>query len=124
VIITVAALLGLGLRVFQLTRPGYLTGFTQYDDGVYIGNALRLVNGVIPYRDFRHGAAARLHAADGPGRAGRQGVRQRLGPWPGPGCSPWARDTANVVLAGLLVRHRARWPRAWPAACTRSTRPR
>src|SRR5260370_6648309 len=50
VIITVAALLGLGLRVFQLTRPGYLTGFTQYDDGVYIGNALRLVSGVIPYR--------------------------------------------------------------------------
>ena len=42
-VITVAALLGLGLRVFQLTRPGYLLGFTQYDDGVYIGNALRLV---------------------------------------------------------------------------------
>ena len=52
VVIMVAALLGLGLRIFQLTRPGYLTGFTQYDDGVYIGNALRLVNGVIPYRDF------------------------------------------------------------------------
>ena len=51
-VIAVAALLGLGLRIFQLTRPGYLTGFTQYDDGVYIGNALRLVNGVIPYRDF------------------------------------------------------------------------
>src|SRR5260370_35020476 len=51
-IITGAALLGLGLRVFQLTRPGYLTGFTQYADGVYIGNALRLVSGVIPYRDF------------------------------------------------------------------------
>src|SRR3984885_5095651 len=51
-VIALAPLLGVGLRIFQLTRPGYLTGFTQYDDGVYIGNALRLVNGVIPYRDF------------------------------------------------------------------------
>jgi len=105
VIITVAALLGLGLRVFQLTRPGYLTGFTQYDDGVYIGNSLRLVNGVIPYRDFAMvqppgSMLVMLPAALGGKVFG----------------STWAlaaariltvgADTASVVLAGLLVRHR------------------
>jgi len=36
----------------QLSRPGHLSAFTQYDDGVYFGNALRLVHGAIAYRDF------------------------------------------------------------------------
>jgi len=39
-VIALATVLGLGLRAFQLSRPGYLSGLTQYDDGVYIGNAL------------------------------------------------------------------------------------
>ena len=105
VIITVAALLGLGLRVFQLTRPGYLTGFTQYDDGVYIGNALRLVNGVIPYRDFAMVQPPGSMLLMVPAALGGKVFG-----------SAWAlaaarvltvgADTANVVLAGLLVRHR------------------
>jgi hypothetical protein len=37
VVITAAAILTLALRLFQLSRPGYLSGFTQYDDGVYFG---------------------------------------------------------------------------------------
>jgi hypothetical protein len=52
VVIAAAAILALALRLFQLSRPGYLSGFTQYDDGVYFGNALRLVHGAIAYRDF------------------------------------------------------------------------
>jgi alpha-1,2-mannosyltransferase len=105
VIITVAALLGLGLRVFQLTRPGYLTGFTQYDDGVYIGNALRLVNGVIPYRDFAMVQPPGSMLLMVPAALGGKVFG-----------SAWAlaasrvltvgAETANVVLAGLLVRHR------------------
>ncbi|HME65917.1 MAG TPA: glycosyltransferase 87 family protein, partial [Streptosporangiaceae bacterium] len=104
-IITVAALLGLGLRVFQLTRPGYLTGFTQYDDGVYIGNALRLVDGVIPYRDFAMVQPPGSMLLMVPAALGGKVFG-----------SAWAlaaarvltvgADTANVVLAGLLVRHR------------------
>jgi len=47
-----ATLLALALRLFPLSRPGYLSGYTQYDDGVYFGNALRLVRGAIAYRDF------------------------------------------------------------------------
>ncbi len=44
--------LGLALRAYQLSRPGYLLGVTEYDDGVYFGSALRLVHGAVPYRDF------------------------------------------------------------------------
>ena len=105
VVITVAALLGLGLRVFQLTRPGYLTGFTQYDDGVYIGNALRLVDGVIPYRDFAMvqppGSMLLMVPAALVGKAfgsmSALAVARIL---------TVGADTANVVLVGLLVRHR------------------
>lgn len=48
----VLVLVGIGLRVFQLSRPGHLFGLTEYDDGVYFGSALRLIQGVFPYRDF------------------------------------------------------------------------
>ncbi len=105
VVITVAALLGLGLRIFQLTRPGYLTGFTQYDDGVYIGNALRLVNGVIPYRDFAMvqppGSMLLMVPAALVGKA--FGSMTALA---AARILTVGADTANVVLAGLLVRHR------------------
>jgi alpha-1,2-mannosyltransferase len=105
VIIAAAALLGLGLRIFQLTRPGYLTGFTQYDDGVYIGNALRLVDGVIPYRDFAMvqppGSMLLMVPAALVGKAfgsmSALAVARIL---------TVGADTANVVLVGLLVRHR------------------
>ena len=102
-VIAVATALGLGLRVFQLTRPGYLTGPTQYDDGVYIGNALRLVNGVIPYRDFA--------MVQPPGSMLLMVPAALLGKAFG---SAWAlaaarvltvgADTANVALVGLLGR--------------------
>src|SRR6266446_2318187 len=51
-VITAVTVLGLGLRLFYLTRPGYLLGVTEYDDGSYFGSAVRLVHGVLPYRDF------------------------------------------------------------------------
>jgi len=105
VVIAVAALLGLGLRIFQLTRPGYLTGFTQYDDGVYIGNALRLVNGVIPYRDFAMvqppGSMLLMVPAALVGKA--FGSMSALAT---ARILTVGADTANVVLVGLLVRHR------------------
>ena len=52
VVIAASGVLALALRLVQLSRPGHLSGFTQYDDGVYFGNALRLVHGAIAYRDF------------------------------------------------------------------------
>jgi alpha-1,2-mannosyltransferase len=46
---TVTALI---LRLFLLSRPGHLTGVTEYDDGVYLGGAIRLLQGALPYHDF------------------------------------------------------------------------
>jgi hypothetical protein len=47
-----AALVVLLLCVDQLAEPNVLLGIDEYDDGVYLGTAVRLVRGVIPYRDF------------------------------------------------------------------------
>ena len=51
--IIIITLLALILRVYyQYTRPGFLLGVTEYDDGPYFGSAVRLVHGSMPYRDF------------------------------------------------------------------------
>jgi hypothetical protein len=51
--VTIAAtVLALGVRLFTLSRPGFLTQSTEYDDGVYLGAAIRLTQGVMPYKDF------------------------------------------------------------------------
>ena len=51
-VILLATLLALALRLFTLTRPGYLTGITEYDDGVYLGGSIRMTEGQLPYLDF------------------------------------------------------------------------
>jgi hypothetical protein len=51
-VIIVATTLALALRLFTLTRPGFLTGVSEYDDGVYLGAAIRLTQGVLPYRNY------------------------------------------------------------------------
>ena len=52
VAIGVCTLLALGLRLFLLSRPGYLLGVTEYDDGPYFGSAVNLIHGYLPYRSF------------------------------------------------------------------------
>ncbi len=49
--IIVTGLIGLALRLWILFLPG-LMSVTQYDDGPYFGSAVRLVHGVLPYRDY------------------------------------------------------------------------
>jgi len=44
----VATLVGLALRLYQLTRPGYLLGIIEYDDGTDFGSAVRLIPGPRP----------------------------------------------------------------------------
>ena len=51
-VLILATGLGVLLRAYQLTRPGFLFGITEYDDGAYFGSAVRLVHGAVPYRDF------------------------------------------------------------------------
>jgi hypothetical protein len=47
-----ASLLGLGLRLWQFSRPGSLTGIVEYDDGPYVGSTILLTHGILPYRDY------------------------------------------------------------------------
>jgi alpha-1,2-mannosyltransferase len=96
---------GLLLRVFQLGKPGFLLGVIQYDDGVLFGDAIRLVHGVIPYRDF--------DMVQPPGSMLLMAPVAELAKVTGTG---WGlglariltvcADTACIVLLGLLTRHR------------------
>lgn len=113
-VIAVCAVAGAVLRLYQLARPGYLLGVTEYDDGVQFGDALRLVGGVIPYRDFvvvQPPGSVLLMApvallAKVTGTAWGLGIARLL---------TVAADTACIVLLGLLVRHRG--PVAAGIAC-------
>jgi alpha-1,2-mannosyltransferase len=104
-VIAVAAAAGALLRLYQLSRPGYLLGVTEYDDGVQFGDAVRLVSGVIPYRDFvvvqPPGSVLLMTPvallAKVTGTAWGLGIARLL---------TAAADTACIVLLGLLVRHR------------------
>ena len=104
-VILAMTVLALGVRLFYLTRPGYLLGVTEYDDGSYFGSAVRLVHGVLPYRDFVFvqppgitllmtpvAAVSRLTGTDA-GLAIARVLTMLAG-------------AAGVALAGLLVRHR------------------
>ena len=108
-IIAVASLIAMALSIYQLTRPGMLFGLTEYDDGVYFGSAIRLVNGALPYRDFvlvqppgfvlLASPVALLSRVIGT-RDAMAGVRL---------CMPLVA-AANVLLVGALIRHRGRLP--------------
>ncbi|HTU08693.1 MAG TPA: hypothetical protein VMG13_24315, partial [Trebonia sp.] len=52
IVILITTAVAVAIRLFTLTRPGYLTGITEYDDGVYLGAAIRLTDGALPYKDF------------------------------------------------------------------------
>ena len=113
-VIAVCTAVAAFLRFYQLTRPGYLLGVTEYDDGVQFGDAARLVSGVIPYRDFV--------AMQPPGSVLLMAPVAALAKVTG---SAWglaiarlltaAADTASVALLGLLVKHRG--PVAAGIAC-------
>lgn len=51
-IAAVATGLALAIRLYLLGRLRYLTGITEYDDGVYLGGAISLISGVVPYHGF------------------------------------------------------------------------
>jgi len=97
--------LALGLRLFYLTRPGYLLGVTEYDDGSYFGSAVRLVHGVLPYRDFVFVQPPGITLLMAPvallakvtGTDAGLAVARVL---------TMLAGAAGVMLAGLLVRHR------------------
>jgi alpha-1,2-mannosyltransferase len=105
-VIIITTLVAFGLRLYyQATRPGFLMGVTEYDDGPYFGSAVRLVHGSMPYRDFV--------LVQPPGITLLMSPVGLLTYLTGTG---WGlaigrvltllAGTASVPLAGLLVRHR------------------
>jgi alpha-1,2-mannosyltransferase len=104
-VIIAATLVGLALRLYQLSRPGYLLGVTEYDDGTDFGSAVRLAQGFLPYRDFiivqPPGIALLMSPValltKGIGVTGGMAVARVVTALAG---------AASVPLAGLLVRHR------------------
>jgi alpha-1,2-mannosyltransferase len=99
------ACLATAILLFQALFHGHLSGIDEYDDGVYFGGAINLVHGVLPYRDFAFiqppgivvllSPVAALSALIGTAHAFELARLLVV-----------VVSIANVVLVGLLVRHR------------------
>ena len=104
-IIVSAVAVALALRFYQLTRPGYLLGVTEYDDGPYFGSAVRLLTGSLPYRDFvlvqPPGITLLMVPAALVGKLTGTAVAMGIGR-----VLTVLASSAGVLLTGLLVRHR------------------
>jgi hypothetical protein len=105
-IVDVFVLVAIGIDALQLSRPGFLFGLTS-DISDYLGAAVRLVSGSVPYRDFVF--------------LQPPGIVVLLSPLAFVAHLIGTRDTlaivrlltlivagANVLLVGRLVRHRGR----------------
>ena len=104
--ILTATVLALALRLFLVTRPGFLTsGTVEYDDGVYLGAALRLLHGALPYKDYAFLQPPGIIVVALPGAALGSLTSQATGLAAARILSVLA-STACVPLAGRLVRHR------------------
>jgi alpha-1,2-mannosyltransferase len=104
-IIVAATLIGLLLRLYQLSRPGFLFSVNEYDDGPYFGSAVRLVNGAVPYRDFLIVQPPGITLLMTPVALISKATGTAWGMAIGRILTALA-GAASVALAGLLVRHR------------------
>ncbi|HTW00396.1 MAG TPA: phospholipid carrier-dependent glycosyltransferase [Streptosporangiaceae bacterium] len=104
-IIAAAALLALALRLYQLSRPGFLLSVNEYDDGPYFGSAVRLVNGALPYKDFLIVQPPGITLLMLPVALVSKATGTAWGMAIGRILTALAGAVA-VALAGLLVRHR------------------
>jgi hypothetical protein len=104
--ILAATVLALALRLFLVTRPGFLTsGNVEYDDGVYLGAALRLLHGALPYKDYAFVQPPGIVIVALPGALIGTLTSQATGFAVARVLSVLA-SVACVPLAGRLVRHR------------------
>jgi Glycosyltransferase family 87 len=104
-VIVAATVIALGLRLYLLSRPGYLLGVTEYDDGPDFGSAIRLVHGHLPYRDFIIVQPPGITLLMSPVALLTKGLTAAWGMAAGRILTAVAGG-ASVALAGLLVRHR------------------
>ncbi len=113
-VIAAATAVGLVLRLWQLSRPGYLLGVTEYDDGPYFGSAVLLVHGALPYRNFILVQPPGITLLMAPAALVGQVAGTAAGMATGRILTALA-SAAGILLAGLLVRHRG--PVAALVAC-------
>ena len=104
-VIMAATLVGLGLRIYQLIRPGYLLGITEYDDGTDYGSAVRLIHGALPYRDFIMVQPTGITILMAPVALATKGAGTVAGMAVARGLTALA-SAAAIPLGGLLTRHR------------------
>ena len=103
--IVIFTALGLALRLYQLSRPDYLIGVTEYDDGTDFGSAILLIHGDLPYRDFIMVQPPGITLLMAPVALVTKGIGTAWGMGVGRILTALA-GTAAVGLGGLLVRHR------------------
>ncbi len=112
VVVVGMALLAFALQVLRLTRPGGVLSGGSYDTTIYLGSAIRMFHGALPYRDFTLLQPPGLVLVMSPFALlslalGSRGALIALSL-----CTPLLA-AANVLLLGRLVVHRA-----WRAALT------
>ncbi len=103
--IVIITALGLALRLYQLSRPDYLIGVTEYDDGTDFGSAILLIHGDLPYRDFIMVQPPGITLLMAPVALVTKGIGTAWGMGVGRILTALA-GAAAVCLGGLLVRHR------------------
>ncbi len=105
VAIVIMTALGLALRLYQLSRPDYLIGVTEYDDGTDFGSAILLIHGDLPYRDFIMVQPPGITLLMAPVALATKGIGTAWGMGVGRILTALA-GAAAVAMGGLLVRHR------------------
>ncbi len=105
VIIGGAAALAMALCFYELSRPGTLFGVTEYDDGAYFGSAIRMVHGALPYRDFVLVQPPGFELLASPFALLSRAIGTRDALATARLFMPLVA-AANVVLVGMLMRHR------------------
>jgi hypothetical protein len=103
--IVIITALGLALRLYQLSRPDYLIGVTEYDDGTDFGSAVLLIHGDLPYRDFIMVQPPGITLLMAPVALVTKGIGTAWGMGVGRILTAVA-GAAAVAMGGLLVRHR------------------
>jgi alpha-1,2-mannosyltransferase len=105
-VIAIATALALVVRLYLVSRPGFLTsGTVEYDDGVYLGASFRLLHGALPYKDYAFVQPPGIIIVGLPGALVGTLASQATGFAVARVLSVLA-STACVPLAGRLVRHR------------------
>ena len=105
-VVALCTVIAAALDALQLSRPGYLLGGTP-DISVYLGTAIRLVHGALPYRDFVlvQPPGSTLLLSPAALLSELVGTRWALGALR---LGTILVAAANVLLVGGLVRHHGR----------------